>query len=667
MPVITLNQLKAAYELLERQTASRRAELQARLDAGSSITPEEEAWLDGEANLVDEKRTLMILSEASDYESSLQNLTPEQNEAVARMRRVLEDGTEIGAKRKRPDDLKTTAVHVKKQAKKTKPASEKKENATLAQHIEILDWYLANGKNQTKTAKHFSNIYPSLHLKQPTISAWVKDEKMWRQRWEQSAGNAKAKRALQTQYPAVEQMMDLWLVPALSSNIVLSGEVLRQKWKSFADRCGISPDQQLQLSNGWLDRFKKRHGLREFKRHGEAASASAETVEQERQRIQKLILEHGYQPCDIYNMDETGLFYGLPPDRGLSDKATAGVKGKKVRLTYAFTANATGSDRLPPLVIGKYRKPRAFNNRTGSQLGFQYHHNAKAWMTTVIYQEWIEEWDQKLVAQQRKILLLQDNFSAHIPPETLKAIRVEPFEANLTAHVQPNDQGIIRCFKAHYRAKFIERAINRYDSGVTPTSIYDINQLEAMRLADAAWREVDATTIRHCWRKAGILPDFDSLSIMPSKPTISVASLLQSDPPTPVAQAEKAVENALDSLVLTGALQPTNRMDVNSLLNPQIENEIFSEVSEQEIYEAVQGAEAESGDSNDNTIELIENPPTRREALQAASVILRYASTMDNPSARKVEAALASLTRQMRIDAQRQLKDSSITRYFSKN
>ncbi|KAI0763357.1 hypothetical protein BD413DRAFT_484402, partial [Trametes elegans] len=121
-------------------------------------------------------------------------------------------------------------------------------NATLAQRIEILDWYHAHGKNQSKTARHFDKIYPNLKLKQPAVSAWVKDKAMWRQRWEESghgAGRSMAKRMLQTQHPEVKQMMDLWLLTVLSSNILLSGEILRQKWKSFADRCGIPANSSL--------------------------------------------------------------------------------------------------------------------------------------------------------------------------------------------------------------------------------------------------------------------------------------------------------------------------------------------------------------------------------------------------------------------------------------
>ena len=60
-------------------------------------------------------------------------------------------------------------------------------------------------------------------------------------------------------------------------------------------------------------------------------------------------------------------------------------------------------------------------------------------MTAHLYQDWIQEWDRELQRKNRKILLLQDNFSGHIVPPNLRNIRVENFEPNLTAHVQPED------------------------------------------------------------------------------------------------------------------------------------------------------------------------------------------------------------------------------------
>lgn len=112
----------------------------------------------------------------------------------------------------------------------------------------------------------------------------------------------------------------------------------------------------------------------------------------------------------------------MVPDRGLSDHKQSGVKGKKIRLMYAFTSNANGSEKLQPFIIGKASQPQAFNKKTGKYLGFYYQNNAKAWMMTHLYQDWIQQWDSELQAKGHKILLLQDNFSGHIIPGNLQNI-----------------------------------------------------------------------------------------------------------------------------------------------------------------------------------------------------------------------------------------------------
>lgn len=366
--------------------------------------------------------------------------------------------------------------------------------------------------------------------------------------------------------------------------------------------------------------------------------------------------------------------YRMPPDRGLVTQKQSGVKGNKTRLTYAFTTNADGSEKLIPFVIGKVKKPRAFEKKTGQQLGFLYRTNANAWMTAELYKEWIENWDRELRRKNRKILLLQDNFAGHIVPEHLQNIRVENFHANLTAHVQPNDQGIIRCFKAHYRSKYIQRSVDRYEEGITPSDIYSINQLEAMRLADAAWDEVDVTTIRHCWIKAGILPTTE-LDNSPIWPRILILSLINdtSVSPDPIQQAEIQVEKALDVLVSTGALQSTNRMNLEALLNSDLEQTRITIVSDEEIYEAVmESRKAEElsslNDGHDglanNSDELVLPCPNRCEVLQAASTLTRYTNTLDSPSARKIESLLSALKHQMQLEFSQNSVDALITDYF---
>jgi hypothetical protein len=94
---------------------------------------------------------------------------------------------------------------------------------------------------------------------------------------------------------------------------------------------------------------------------------------------------------------------------------------------YALTTNATRSKKLPPFVIGKAKKPCVFGNQLGAQLGFHYQNSAKAWMTSILYQEWLQNWDRELHTQGQKILLLQDNFSGHIAPSGLENIWIKSF------------------------------------------------------------------------------------------------------------------------------------------------------------------------------------------------------------------------------------------------
>jgi hypothetical protein len=69
-----------------------------------------------------------------------------------------------------------------------------------------------------------------------------------------------------------------------------------------------------------------------------------------------------------------------------------GTKSKQL-LTY----NADSSDKLTPLVIGKYTSPCCFRN--GERLPTEYKANTDTWMTTKIFEDYLTQPDRKLGAQ----------------------------------------------------------------------------------------------------------------------------------------------------------------------------------------------------------------------------------------------------------------------------
>ncbi|KAF9221437.1 DDE-domain-containing protein [Gyrodon lividus] len=301
---------------------------------------------------------------------------------------------------------------------------------------------------------------------------------------------------------------------------------------------------------------------------------------------------------------------GVPDDEhlGLSEGWLSQYKtqnGLKQTKCHGEAASALSETKLTPLVIRKAHKPCAFKKKTGEQLGFNYRNNAKAWMMATIHQDWLLDWDKKLRCEGRKILLLQDNFSRHIVPDTLTNILVENFEPNLTTYVQPNDQGIIHCFKAHYQAKFIHRSIDLYKAGITPTHVYDIDQLEGM---------------------SGILPpDTDPIPIQLTLPISSLIHATHSDPKT------------LNDLI---------QQAEDALLNPAIEAHQVFKATDENICKAVMDAKrvweesAKSSDVDGESDAPVEPTPMCNEALQAALLLRKYTKNLDDPFTHKLETML---------------------------
>ena len=96
---------------------------------------------------------------------------------------------------------------------------------------------------------------------------------------------------------------------------------------------------------------------------GESAIVNPETVMDWKSEELPTII-YVYQPKDIFNVHETGLFYNLQPSKTLTykdDSCHGGTKSKQ-RVTVLLGCNSDSTEKLPPLVFGKYNKPHCFRN-----------------------------------------------------------------------------------------------------------------------------------------------------------------------------------------------------------------------------------------------------------------------------------------------------------------
>ena len=108
------------------------------------------------------------------------------------------------------------------------------------------------------------------------------------------------------------------------------------------------------------------YGLKEHRFHGEAASANSEDIASERARLKEVNIR--YKEEDQFNLDESYINPFNPPDRGMATHKISGKKKNKFQITITFACNATGTEKLPPFFIGKFKKPHCFQKSWGNSL-----------------------------------------------------------------------------------------------------------------------------------------------------------------------------------------------------------------------------------------------------------------------------------------------------------
>lgn len=179
-------------------------------------------------------------------------------------------------------------------------------------------------------------------------------------------------------------------------------------------------------------------------------------------------------------------------------------KKSKERLTVGLGVNCTGSEKLTPIVIGKFKQPRCFKNV--KNLPVVYEANRTAWMTGNICYEYFAKLDERMTSEGRKILMMMDSCPAHPKEELkkLKSIKFMYFPKNSTSRLQPLDLGIIKNVKLHYKNRLVESMIehldrfNNLDGYAQPTVLDAI-----LTLNDVWYNFVKVETVQNCFDKAG--------------------------------------------------------------------------------------------------------------------------------------------------------------------
>ncbi|KAK4508969.1 Bud site selection protein, Revert to axial protein 1 [Mucor velutinosus] len=238
--------------------------------------------------------------------------------------------------------------------------------------------------------------------------------------------------------------------------------------------------KSLPVNPGTIAAFAKVVAHRKYRLHridvksrhlyGEKSSVdlTSSKIVEELRKFEELL--EPYDPKNVLNFDETGLYYEQQSAHIIYQEPLGGSKKSKNRFTVGLITNYDGSYKGHPIVIGKRKTPKAANKKPalyrrttniGQSHYVEYHSSPNAWINTDIFRN----------------------------------------------KLQPLDAGIIANLKTQFRWHQYYRAVNKYLAGVSLdlTEEYRMDEVDALYFLADSWIKVKPQTIQNYWDHTKIL------------------------------------------------------------------------------------------------------------------------------------------------------------------
>ena len=281
-----------------------------------------------------------------------------------------------------------------------------------------------------------------------------------------------------------------------------------------------------------------------------------------------------------------------------------------------------------------------------------------AWVDREIFRDWffncfVPETKQKLreLGQEERAILFLDNCSTHPSEDELISadgkITAKFLPPNVTALIQPMDQGVLECIKRVYRKSILRDLVSQ-----STFTIQDfLKRIDMIKIVDtvaSAWDMVTPTAIRNSWKK--LMP-------IPSSP------MQNSDP--------------LEETTNSEFIQQFSRMNI-TFTDDDIQNWMscdgpgYEHMDEQGIVALISGDNEEEGDENEEVEDEHDVPQSSKcpfshaEAMQKMDDYLAYYRCQPEATPESV-SQLFQFREFSAKKRESSIKQTSILSFFSKS
>ncbi|XP_016673514.1 CENP-B homolog protein 2-like [Gossypium hirsutum] len=190
----------------------------------------------------------------------------------------------------------------------------KKSTLTDNMRKTLCEYKIEHPSSSQKDLQQWVQQIFDLSVSQSTISNTLKRSSEY---FSKEKKNSNVKRHKSAKYLELEKVLYEWFLQ-YQEKVNMTGEMIQSKAKEFLQKMYGDANSKFNFSIGWLEMFKARHVIKSYRRFGESGSVVMVNIEYALPQIRAILENFDWK--DIYNMDETHLFYRLQADHSLATK-----------------------------------------------------------------------------------------------------------------------------------------------------------------------------------------------------------------------------------------------------------------------------------------------------------------------------------------------------------